>query len=64
MPVLSDPQCCGHTCQLVATLRAVCLCLHHRRPFIREVRLKKDYSDYEDVANCEFNIEFVDSNKG
>lgn len=38
---------------------------HHRcRPFIREVRLKKDYSDYEEVANCEFDIHFVDSNKG
>lgn len=34
------------------------------KPFIREVRLKKDYSDYEEVANCEFDIHFVDSNKG
>jgi len=38
--------------------------LHRCRPFIREVRIKKDYSDYEDVAYCEYNIEFVDSNKG
>lgn len=45
-------------------IQPVALDCHCRRPFIREVRIVKDYSDYEDVAYCEYNIEFVDSNKG
>lgn len=34
------------------------------RPFINEVRINKEYTDYEVLAHCEYDVEFQDSNKG